>query len=59
LNQNSPTNSKLKSRSAQSFGKILGHGLGLGIVKAILRLHQFELAANSNAQGTQIKIYCK
>ena len=59
LNQNSPTNSKLKSRSAQSFGKILGHGLGLGIVKAILRLHQFELVANSNAQGTQIKIYCK
>ena len=59
LNQNSPINSKLKSRSTQSFGKILGHGLGLGIVKAILRLHQFELVANSNAQGTQIKIYCK
>jgi len=33
--------------------------LGLGIVKAILRLHQFELVANSTPQGTQIKIHCQ
>ena len=67
LNENSTTNIRSEVKSVQSSEKILGsglgqslgHGLGLGIVKAILRLHQFELIANSTPQGTQIKIHCQ
>ncbi len=54
ISENGEQDRRVQHRLGQGFG----HGLGLGIVRAILRLHQFKLIVHPTQQGTHISIYC-
>jgi hypothetical protein len=45
-------------RSNHELGQQNGHGLGLGIVQAVLRLHQYKIHIEKTHIGTNIYICC-